>query len=814
MAIVGATNNTLVLPDATEAFSADYDVVVANAYETNRSPVLTLTVLPPSGPIFVQQPTPASVTGYVGGFVTFTATVSGSQPLSLQWLHDNTNVPGAITRTLALSGLQTDDAGAYTLVASNAFGLSNSAPAYLTVLPDPPASTRNMLTYHNDNTRQAANTNEVLLTPGNVNSTNFGKLFSYPVDGYVYTQPLIMANVSIPGKGVHNVVFVATEHDTVYAFDADSNAGPDGGLLWQTSLGVPGLSSSGDFGYRYSGGGYPDIVPEVGVTGTPVIDPATGTLYVDAFTHEGTNYLHRIHALDVTTGNERANSPVVVGGSVPGTGVASVGGRQAFSAVQHIQRAALTLANGVLYVAYAGYADTDPYHGWVFGFNATNLASLTNYIFDTTPNATIGTFGTSAGEAGIWMGGDGLCVDAGNNLYFMTGNGSFSQKTNGGDYGDCFLKLSTSNGLAVADYFTPYNQASLAASDADLGSGGPILLPDSVGSAAHPHLLLGCGKEGTIYLLDRDKNMGGFQTGSDSQIVQSVIGANNGVWSPPAYFNHLVFYQPSQGAMNSFGITNGALSIAPVSQSTLSVGNFNGGPVVSANGNQDAIAWVMNSAAYNNSGPGVLYAFNATNLSQQLYNSSQDPARDNPGGAVKMTTPTVSGGKVYVGTQYQLSVYGLQDLLTPPVISPAGGAFSNSVLVSIADADPGASIYYTLDGTPPTSGSTLYTGPFLLTSNAPVQAIAIKSGAVNSGIASASFLVQHIITFTSTGFLSNRWFQLGILGAPGSNYVLQATTNFVNWTPLVTNRATTNLLEFIDSDASNFPYRFYRTKQQ
>jgi len=741
VALAGATNSTLIFSNTTVANSGTYDVVVANLYGTNHSPSLAVTVLPPAAPVFLQQPIPAGTTNYVGSSAIFSAVVVGSQPLSFQWAHNGTNVPGATSTTLALNSLNLADAGNYTLAVTSAYGVTNSQPAVLTVLPIPASAHPPMLTYHGDNTRQAANTNEVLLTLASVNTNNFGKLFSYAVDGYVYTQPLVMTNVTIPGQGVHDVVYIATEHDTVYAFDADGNPGTNGGLLWKTNLGISALSATATFGGRYTGGGYTDILPEVGATGTPVIDPVSGTLYVNAFTHEGANYIHRIHALDITTGHERSYSPVIVTASFPGTGVGSVGGVVPFSAVQHNQRPALALAGGILYVGYAGYADTDPYHGWLIGFNATNLVQLTNYTFNTTPNASTSAFGAHAAEGGIWQGGGGLCVDANTNIYFMSGNGSFSQNTNGGDYADSFIKLSTaSNHLAVADYFTPYNQASLAAGDTDLGSGGPILLPDSAGSAAHPHLIAGCGKQGTMYLLDRDTNMGHFQAANDSQIVQSVIGANNGGWSCPAYFNHLLFYQASSGPMNALSLSNGVLSTTAVSQAPVSFGAFNGGPVISANGNNNAIAWVINSAAYGSSGPGVLYAFNATNLSQSLYNSSQLSARDNPGGAVKLTTPTVTCGKVYVGAEYQLSVYGLQQFLPTPVISPAGGTFTNYVTVTMTDDNPNAGIYYTLDGTQPTASSHLYTAPFGLTSNAVVQAVAIQTGAVSSAVNSVSFV--------------------------------------------------------------------------
>ena len=278
----------------------------------------------------------------------------------------------------------------------------------------------NVLTYHNDNTRQGANTNEFLLTLANVNVTNFGRLFSYPVDGYLYAAPLYVSGLAVPGQGTLNMVFVATEHNTVYAFNADSNAGTNGGLLWQTNLGISALSASQEFGTRYNGGNYTDLVPEVGITGTSVIDPSSGTLYVDVHTREvsaTTNYYHRIHALNITNGMERSYSPVVVAGSVPGTGVAGSGAVVTFDARQHLQRPALTLAGGMLYVAFGSYADTDPYHGWIFGFNAANLQSPANYIFNTTPNATTAAFGGNAGEGAIWSGGNGLCVDGNGNLF-------------------------------------------------------------------------------------------------------------------------------------------------------------------------------------------------------------------------------------------------------------------------------------------------------------------------------------------------------------------------------------------------------------
>jgi hypothetical protein len=639
---------------------------------------------------------------------------------------------------------------------SNSAGFAWSGPSLsfttLTVTRQP------VLTYHYDNTRQGQNTNETVLTPQNVNVASFGKLFSYAVDSYVYAQPLIVTNVEIPGRGVRNVLLVLTMHDSVYAFDADSNGDAHGGLLWQTNVGLSAVSPTTEYGTRYHAQGNTDVIPEEGMIGTPVIDPATGTLYLDAFTREvvagvSTNYFHHLHALSVIDGSERPYSPVVVAGSVSGTGVNGVRGVAGagtgatltdggpvvtFSAIQECARPALTLADGLLYVAYGSHDDTDPYHGWLFGYNATNLALLS--VFCTTPNATLSAFGGNAGEGAIWMSGNGLCADNGTNLYFMTGNGSFSANTNGGDYGDTLLKLSTaSNELAVADYFTPYNQAALQAGDVDLGSGGVLLLPDSAGSAAHPHLMVGCGKEGTIYVVDRD-NLGHFNSANDSQIVESLPQAVGGCWSSPAYFNHRIYFQGNGDVMKAFLISNGVVASTPQSKSSDSFGFPGATPTISANGTNDGIAWVIDPTAYASSGPAVLHAYNATNLALELYNSSQNLARDNPGPAVKMVPPVITGGKVYVGAQYEVSVFGNAVFVAEPTIAPAGGLFTNSVTVTLTDATAGAAIYYTLDGSLPTTGSTLYTGPFLLTSNAAVQAISAAPGTVNSGVATASFI--------------------------------------------------------------------------
>jgi len=516
----------------------------------------------------------------------------------------------------------------------------------------------NVLTYHNDFARTGQNTNETTLTLANVQSATFGKLFSYSVDGYVFAQPLIVAGVTIPGQGVRNLLFIATEHNTVYAFDADSNAGAGNGLIWKTNLGPSAVTPNADFGRRYNNNMYIDIVPEVGITGTPVIDLATGTLYVDAFTHDGSVYNHRLHALNITNGYERAFSPKLVSASFPGGGVGSQAGVVPLTAIQHLQRSALTLAGGILYVCYTGYADTNPYHGWVVGFDPSTLTQLPGYVFNTTPNSTIAAFGANAGEGGIWMGGNGLAVDAGTNLYFEIGNGIFTATNNSGgtEYGDTFMKLSTSNGLSVADYFTPWNQASLALNDTDLGSGGLMLLPDQPGN--FPHLLVGAGKEGKIYLINRDQMTTGNNhynaTTSVDSVVQTLVGKITRSFSTPSYFNNRIYYAGSGDVVKAFSLSNGLLSSSAVSSGTRTFGFPGATTSISANGTSNGIVWALQNAS-----PAVLAAYNATNLLSEIYNSGLAGTRDRLTNGVKFALPTVANGKVYAGGQYSVAVFGL-----------------------------------------------------------------------------------------------------------------------------------------------------------
>jgi Calx-beta domain len=524
-------------------------------------------------------------------------------------------------------------------------------------------------TYHYNNHRDGANTNETALTPANVAQSTFGKLFSYTLNGHVYAQPLYVPNLTVTGQGMHNVLIVATESNNVYALDAN-NPGAGGGILWRTFLGgpalttIPGTFTNRNFGTRYNNDAYTDIEPFVGITGTPVIDTNAGMLFVDVFnsqiTNGITNYFHRLHALRIADGTEPAFSPVTIAASVPGNGVDSFGGRVTFNATQENQRCALTLAGGVLYVAFAGYADTDPYHGWILGYNSSNFVQLTNYIFNTTPNATIAQFPQNPAEGGIWMAGGGLCVDSSNNIYFEVANGSFNV-TDGStntEYGDSFMKLSTTNGLRVVDYFTPHEQASMQQNDQDLGSGGCVLLPNQTGTQTN--MLFGAGKEGIIYLINRDQ----FTTNNDhydssntvDHVAQLVSGQIGSSFDTPAYFNGRIYYCGSANNLKAFTLSGGAISTSPVSTDNSRSYAFPGAtPTVSANGTSNGIVWTMAFGT-----PAVLVACNATNVSTEIYNSTQAGGnRDQLANGTKFALPVVADGEVFVGGSNSISVFGL-----------------------------------------------------------------------------------------------------------------------------------------------------------
>lgn len=492
-----------------------------------------------------------------------------------------------------------------------------------------------VLTYHNDNLRTGQNLAETILTPSNVNQSQFGLLFTAAVDGEIYAQPLYVPAVAIAKKGTHNIVIVTTENDSVYAFDADTGGKP----LWQISLLLSGETAIPSADTKCG-----DLTPTIGSTSTGVIDPATNTLYVTAASKlANATYIYRLHALDITTGGEQSNSPVPISGSVPSTGPNGALGVVTLSAFYNNQRSALLLDNSVVYMAFASHCDFGPYNGFVLGYNQTSLSRVA--LFSDDPNGI---------DSGIWMAGGGLATDTTGDVFLSTGNGTFDANVAGGlDYGDSFLRLTPAgSSFNVNTYFTPTNQATLSAQDQDLGSGALLLLPDQ--PAAPKHLALGMGKQGILYLVNRDA-MGGYQRGAGQTdfVVQEIPGVG-GMFSTPAYFNNNVYIFPAGGIPQQFSISNGMLSNPAVATSTVLFAWPGSSPSISADGTANAIVWVIGNV--NN--VAVLYAFDASNISIQLYNSAQNSARDTAGTYNKFQVPTVANGKVYVGTQSRLAVYG------------------------------------------------------------------------------------------------------------------------------------------------------------
>lgn len=530
--------------------------------------------------------------------------------------------------------------------------LPTSALVGLTMLALPIAAQVNALTYQYDNSRAGANSNEYLLTPANVNAAQFGKLFSQTVDGEVYGQPLYLAGVNIAGKGFHNVVYVVTEHDSVYAFDADNNAGSNAAPLWQVSF-----LNSGATTVPASDVNCDQIAPEIGITSTPVIDPTSNTLYVVAMTKESSggavSYVHRLHALDLTSGAEKPGSPVVVQASYPGTG--DGGSTVVLEPKNYKQRPGLLLLNGVVYTGWSSHCDEFQYHGWLIGYNATTLQQAT--VYNNTPNGQMASF---------WQGGAAPAADTSGNIYLAAGNGTFDAASGGTDLGESFTKLSSAGGLSLQDYFTPFNFSELNDEDADVGSSGVALVGDEAGSSAHPHLMIGIGKEGRIYVLDRD-NLGKWHAGSDSQIVGSLANAVSGSFGKPSYFNQIAYFCGSGDNLKAFTLANAAMGSTPASQSQVAFGSPGCVPTISANGTANAIVWVIDPA-------GILRAYAATNLGTELYDSNQNSSRDELGGAVKFSVPIVVNGKVYAGTENSLAVYGI---LTTLGISNAASGQAN-----------------------------------------------------------------------------------------------------------------------------------------
>ena len=502
-----------------------------------------------------------------------------------------------------------------------------------------------VLTYHNDNMRTGRNSSETALTLKTVKSTTFGKLFVIPADGLVDAQPLYVPNVSIPGNGTHNVLFVASEHGSVYGFDADT-----GSALWRITTLAMGETTSDDRGCS-------QVTPEIGVTSTPVIDLSTGlhgTIYVVAMSKDSSgNYHQRLHALDITSGAEEFGGPVDIAAKYPGTGDNSQGGYVIFDPKQYKERAGLLLLNHIVYTSWASHCDDRPYTGWIISYSEMTLTQQS--VLNVTPNGN---------EGAVWAAGAGPAADSNGNIYFLDANGTFDTTLNGngfpinGDYGNAIVKLSTMKGkLAVSDYFNMYNTVSESDADEDLGSGGAMVVPnfkDSKGVLRD--LVVGAGKDANIYLANR-LNMGKFNPNNNNQLYQEVSGELAGsVFSAPAFANKTIYYGAVGDAIKAFSFNaSGLLNPTPASATSTTFAYPGATPSISGSSLGSLILW-----ATENTSPAVLHAYSASNLAVELYNSNQAPGgRDHFGDGNKFITPTIANGKVYVGTTNGVGVFGL-----------------------------------------------------------------------------------------------------------------------------------------------------------
>lgn len=529
-----------------------------------------------------------------------------------------------------------------------------------------------VLTQHNDNTRSGLNANETLLTSANVNVNSFGKLFTQNVDGIIVGQPLYAGNVLMNDGKVHNVVYVATQHNSVYAFDADSTQGANALPLWTVSLNNGGttdpISDFGCTGTHYT---------EIGIMGTPVIDPGKTTLYVVAKTLNNTVRNFSLHALDITTGNELLGGPMIITGTAP-----SSNGSGTFNPIYQMQRPALLLLNGTVYVAFGGNGcDQYNYNGWFFAYNAQNLQQTAAFLV--TPDGQRGS---------IWQGGSGPAVDEFGYIYVAIANGTYDGPAGGNDYGDSVLKMGWNGSVfGAADYFTPYNQKQLAQQDLDLGSSGPLVLPDQPGT--YPHEVVAGGKEGTLYLINGD-NEGQFNPDADD-VIQSIPHAvASEMAGVPSYWNSSIYLGGDVDYLKQYSLVNGLLTTSPVSQTSVIFGGA--GPAstsITANGTSNGILW-----AIRHTNP-ALFAFDATNLANEFYDSTQAlHVRDKMLPVTRFVTPTISNGKVYIGGTTALQVYGLLSALQPGTGNNQTGVVKTVLPVSLTVAATDAYVSQPLTG--------------------------------------------------------------------------------------------------------------------
>ena len=653
--IAGATSAVYTIAATSPSNNGStFRVIVTNAVGNATSNSATLTVDSP--PAINMQPSGQTV--IAGQTATFAVTATGNPAPAYQWQNAATsaNIPGATSASYTTPAtVLADNGSTFQVVVSNSVGSQTSGAASLTVNSSgPPPTNARILTYHNDNLRTGLNPNETILTTSNVNSSTFGKLGSLQVTGLVDAEPLYVPALTI-NSAKHNVVFVVTEHDLAYAFDADTLGPP----LWQVSL-TPGSETPSD------DRGCGQVEPEIGVTSTPVIDLSAGpngTIFVVAMSKDsGGNYHHRLHALDLTTGADRMTAQQIQA-TYPGNGTGSSSGTQTFNPASYEERAALLLLNGAIFTTWTSHCDAPNYTSWVISYSESTLQQVS--VLNMTANGTT----QNGQEGGIWNAGSGPSADAAGAVYFLIGNGTFDTTLDGSgfpknrDFGNSFVKLSVAgNNLSVADYFAMDNPSggdaeSEASADTDLGSGGAMLLPDlQDGQGNTQHLGVGAGKDGHVYIVDRD-NMGKF-VASDANIYQELRGAlGGGIWSAPAYFNNSVYYGTAGSNLKAFNISSGKLATSASSSSPSAFGYPGATPSVSANGTSNGIVW-----AIQNGSTGTLHAYDATNLGTELYNSNQaSGSRDQfaTNSNDKFVTPMIANGKIYVGTPNAVVVFGL-----------------------------------------------------------------------------------------------------------------------------------------------------------
>jgi hypothetical protein len=590
----------------------------------------------PVAPYINTQPANQTVTA--GQTATFNVTASGTSPLSYQWQKNGADITGATSASYTTPATTTADSGEqFRVVISNSAGNATSNTATLTVNPGTANSSVDVVTYHYDGMRWGTNLNETTLTPANVNATTFGKKGEFAVDGRIDGQALFLSQLAIPGQGSKDVLYVATENDTVYAVDAQSISGSSATILWKASVLPSGESPATSLPCG-------NISPN-GVTATPVIDRSRNAIYVEAMSQNSAgNIIHRLHALDLTNGNELFGGPTTITGTYPGTGGNSSGGTVTFAPQYHHERAALLESGNTIYMAWSGlWGDCGPYSAWVMAYDAGTLKQTS--AIDLVPNNSGG---------GMWMGGGGPAADAAGNVYVISGNGFGDTPGTNSSYGNSFVRLTTSSGLKVGDYFTPFNTKTAEdPADEDFGSAGPLLLPDLVdASNLTRHLAVGAGKDGNLYVLDRD-NLGQFNSTRNNtyQEFQLSTGENH---SSPVFFKNTVYIGPTGSALKAFPVSYAHLATTPSSQSAHVFGGNGTVASISANASAQGIVWALDW------GPGILFAYDATDLTKELWDSNQAASNRDHFSAVAghFITPMVANGRVYIGTGTSVAVFG------------------------------------------------------------------------------------------------------------------------------------------------------------